>query len=184
MCDPVSITMAVVAIAGAAYSADQQREAGKANAAIAENNAILADQSAKTASAMGDREAEQAAWRNRAILGQQRAAFAANGFDAQIGTPLELMGETAMFGEIDQQTIRMNAANDAWGFKAEATNYRNASKQARWSGNSQATGTILGGLGSAATIGMGAYAGSGTNGRVNKKTTGTVNSGSSYGGYT
>lgn len=144
--------MAVVAIAGAVYSADQQKQAGKANAATMENNAILADQSAKTASAMGDREAEQAAWRNRAVLGQQRAAFAANGIDSQIGTPLELMGETAMFGEIDQQTIRMNAANDAWGFKAEAGNYRNKAKQTKWQANSDATGTILGGLSGAARM--------------------------------
>lgn len=158
MCEPITISAtaawvlgatAAVGVATAVYTADQQKKEGRANAAIMENNAQLADQQAKNAAAMGDREAEQAAWRNRAVLGQQRAAIAANGIDSQTGTAAELLGETAMFGEVDQQTIRLNSAQSAWGFRADALNSRNKGAQAKWSGKSQATGTLLSGLGSA-----------------------------------
>jgi hypothetical protein len=147
--------MAVVGLATAAYTADTQKKEGKANAAIMENNARLAEDQAKAANAMGDREQEQAAWRTRAQIGQQRAAIAAGGIDAGIGTPAEILGETAMFGEVDQQTIRMNAARNAWGFNAQAQNDRNQAGLARWGGKAKAQGTILAGLGSAATTAYG-----------------------------
>lgn len=158
MCEPISISTgaawmlglsAAATVGVAAYSANQQSKAGKANAAMMENNAEMERQAARSAQAMGDRESEQAAWRTRAVMGQQRAAMAANGIDSQIGTPAELLGETAMFGEVDQQTIRLNTAQNAWGFNARALNSRNQAAQARWGGKSQATGTILGGLASA-----------------------------------
>lgn len=151
MCEPTTIALgvsAVIGLATAAYSADQTKKAGKANAAIMENNARMDDDAAKAARAAGDREQEQQAWRTRATLGAQRAAIASNGIDSQMGTAAELLGETAMFGEVDQQTIRLNAAQNAWGFNANASNKRNQAAQTKWSGKSQATGTILAGLGS------------------------------------
>ena len=158
MCEPITISAtaawvlgatAAVGVATAVYTADQQKKEGRANAEIAENNALLAEQQAKSASAMGDREAEQAAWRNRALMGQQRAAIASNGIDSAIGTPAELLGETALFGEADQQNIRLNAAQSAWGFRAQAGDFRNRGALAKWSGKAQSTGTLLSGLGSA-----------------------------------
>jgi hypothetical protein len=158
MCEPISISAgaawvlgatAAVGVATAVYTADKQKKEGRANAEIAENNAQLADQQAKNASAMGDREAEQAAWRNRALMGQQRAAIASKGIDSAIGTPAELLGETALFGEADQQNIRLNAAQNAWGFRAQAGDFRNRGAISKWSGKAQATGTLLSGLGSA-----------------------------------
>lgn len=148
MCEPTTIMAisAAVSVAAAGYSAHQQNEAGKANQQISENNARLARDDAAAAQAMGDRESQQQAWRTRAVLGQQRAAIASNGIDASIGTPSELLGEVAMFGEAEQQNIRLNAARQAWGFNAQATNYTNQGKQARWSGKSQAAGTVLSGL--------------------------------------
>lgn len=149
MCEPATITMAAIAIGGSLVQADAQRKEGKANAAIAENNARLAQAQADDANAMGTRESEQAAWRTRSLIGQQRAAIAANNLDPTLGTPSELLGESAMFGEVDQQTIRMNAARNAWGFNAQATNYQNQSTLSRWGGNAKSTATILGGLSSA-----------------------------------
>ena len=90
--------------------------------------------------------------------GQQRAAIAASGVDSQIGTPVELLGEAAMLGEVDQQTIRLNAARRAWGFNAQAQNVRNQSSVDRYNTQQQGTATILGGLSSAASGGAQVWA--------------------------
>lgn len=156
MCEPVTISagfmwaMGALAVAGAGVAYNAQKEEGKANAAIAENNSRLAADQAKDAQAMGDRESEQQMWRTRAMLGTQRASIAANGIDSQIGTPAEILGETAMFGEIDQQTIRNNAARQAWGFNAQSLDYRNKGKLTKWSSGQQANATLLSSLASTA----------------------------------
>lgn len=160
MCEPMTIGLAasaIISLYAANEGAKAQVKAGNANAEIAENNARLARDEATQAQAMGDRESQAQTWRTRALIGQQRAAIAAQGIDSQIGTPAEIMGETAMFGEIDQQTIRMNTARQAWGFNSQATNFRNEGNQARWGGKTAARGTILSGLASAASSGSAAY---------------------------
>lgn len=163
MCEPVTISTGMMWALGASAAAtaaatyvsyDSSKKAGEANAQIAENNARLAADDARTEQAMGDRESQQQTWRMRAMEGQQRAAIASQGVDAQIGTPVELLGESAMFGEVDQQTIRLNAARRAWGFSAQSQNIRNQSRVDRYSTRQQGTATILGGLGS-----MAGYAG-------------------------
>lgn len=160
MCEPTTIALAAsaaISLGTAAYSADQQKKAGAANAEISENNARLAREDAAAAQAMGDRESQQQTWRTRAIMGQQRAAIAANGIDSQIGTPAEILGETAMFGEVDQQTIRLNTARSAWGFNSQATNYANQGALSKFSANAGANATILSGLSSAVNYGTQAY---------------------------
>lgn len=152
MCEPTTLmaASAVIGLVGTGVSVHGQRQAAKANAQIAEQNARLAEQDAATARAMGDRESQQQTWRMRALEGQQRAAIAAQGIDAQIGTPLEILGESAMFGEVDQQAIRLNAARQAWGFNAQATSIRNQSRVDQASSRMNQYGTILSGLSSAA----------------------------------
>lgn len=160
MCEPTTLAIAGLAISaiGTGVAYDQQRQAGKANAQIAENNARLAADDARTEQAIGDRESQQQTWRMRAMEGQQRAAIAASGVDSQIGTPVELLGEAAMLGEVDQQTIRLNAARRAWGFNAQAQNVRNQSSVDRYNTQQQGTATILGGLSSAASGGAQVWA--------------------------
>lgn len=167
MCEPISISAgaawalgaAATATAAATYVAyDANKKSGKASAEIAENNARLAADDAKNASAMGDRESEQQAWRTRALLGRQRASIAAQGIDEQVGTPSEILGETAMFGEIDQQSIRLNAARNAWGFNAQVTNIRNQAGIDKFNTKAKGTATILSGLSSMASSAGGFYA--------------------------
>lgn len=182
MCNPAIALLAATVVTGA-YQADQQQKQGKANAQIAENNAALAQADADASNAMATREMEQQAWRTRAVMGQQRAAIAANNVDPTLGTPADILGETAMFGEVDQQTIRMNAARQAWGFNAQAQGLRTQADLSRWSGKSQATGTILGSLASAASMGMGGMKAGAGRSAVGARTTGTINNGGWTGGY-
>lgn len=113
---------------------------------------------------MATRESQLLTNRTRQIAGQQRAAIAAQGIDSQIGTPAEILGETALFGAADQQTLRANAARQAWGFNAQQTMLGNQAKIAKWSSRQQAAGTILSTAASAYGGGGFASAGSGIGG--------------------
>jgi hypothetical protein len=166
MCEPITLStgaawalgVSAAATAAATYVAyDANKDASKANAAIAANNERLAQEAARDANAAGDQEAQRQAWRTRAIMGQQRAAVAAAGLDPTMGTPSEILGETAMFGEVDQRTIRLNAARQAWGFNAQATNIGNQNRLDQRTARGQRYGTILGGVGSMANMGVQLY---------------------------
>lgn len=166
MCEPITISTGAAWALGATAAAtaastyvayDSNKKAAEANAQIAENNARLAESDAATARALGDRESQHQTWRTRALEGQQRAAIAASGIDSQIGTPMDILGESAMFGEVDQQAIRLNAARNAWGFNAQATSTRNQSRVDRYSSRQQRTGTILSGLSSLTSTAGGFY---------------------------
>jgi len=150
MCEPTTIlmaaSMAMTAIGGY-QQAQAQRAAGNANAQIAENNARLAEQQAHDTQVLATRDQQQSAWRTRALIGQQKAAIAANGLDMDVGTPLDLMKETAMFGKADEDAIGLDATRKAWGYQAEAINYRNQGAQAKWAGKAQSRATILSTIG-------------------------------------
>lgn len=157
MCEPVTITAAAVAIGTALYSADVQKKGAEAQAQGMEQQARIAEMGKADAMAQGDRETERMLWRTRAALGQQRAAIGSAGVDPTLGTPSELLGETALFGEIEQQDARLNAARAAWGYDVDAANSRYGADLSRWQGKAQANTTILGGLASAAQLGAGAW---------------------------
>lgn len=166
MCEPVTISTAAAwalgasaaaTAAGAYMSYDANKKAGEAQQQQAENNARLAADDAAAAQAMGDRESQQQTWRTRALIGQQRAAIAANGIDSQIGTAAEIMGESAMFGEVDQQAIRLNTARSAWGFNSQVTNIKNQASIDRFNTKAKGRATILSGLSSTANSIGGMY---------------------------
>lgn len=159
MCEPttwLAVGMAFTAIAGG-VEANAQRQAGKANAQIAENNATLAKQQGRDAQLLSVRQQQEAAWRTRALIGKQKTQAAASGLDMDVGTPLDIMGETAAFGQAEEDAIGLDAARKAWGYDGEALNYRNQGAQAMWMGKQQSNATILKTIGSMANMGASAY---------------------------
>lgn len=161
----VQIAMAAIALYAGAKQASAQKAAGKAEAKIAENNAVLADQAAKDSAILGARESQQATWRGRALMGRQLATIAANNIDSDSGTPFELLGEGQLFAGAEKSAIEMDAARKAWGFGAEATNHRNRGTLAKWGGNQQAQVTMLGALGNAVGSFAGGMGGKGGGGK-------------------
>jgi hypothetical protein len=143
MCEPATIVMGVAALAGGLYAADQQKQAGRYEQEVAEQNAKLDRVRQDQAREAGNIQEEQQRARVRQVLASQRAAFAAQGVDIGTGTPLDVLGETAGMGYADALTMRSNALREAWGYGVSATNEQNRGRFARWSGNSQATGTLL-----------------------------------------
>lgn len=186
MCEVMTALAIASTLVTGYVTSENQKHQGEFNAQVAENNAALARASADDANALGTRESERQAWRTRMQIGQQRAAIAAAGIDSQTGTPAEILGETALFGEIEQQDIRLNAARAAWGHQVDASNFGTAAGLSRWEGDTASRMTILGSLGSAAITGANAYGGStrpARSARVGRSTAATINTGAGLGGW-
>ena len=154
MCDPITMMIASTVMGG--YSAIQQGNAAAASAEysakVSNMNAGIANENARDALERGKID-EQAKRREIAqITGAQKAGFASSGIDTTFGSPLDMVVDTAMMGEVDALTIRSNAAREAYAYNTDAVN-NNASasmslasaKSARIGGKLSALGSVLGG---------------------------------------
>lgn len=155
MCELATVLMIGSTLMGG-VSAIQQGNAAAAsanyNAQVSTMNAKIANENARDAQTRGATE-EQAKRREVAqIAGKQKASMAANGIDVTFGSPLDLLVDTAMLGEVDALTIRSNAAREAYAYSTDAANntanakFQKASaKSAKKGGYMSAFGTVLGG---------------------------------------
>lgn len=135
-------SMALTAYAGN-EQAQAEREAGRYQAEVAEVNAKQADYRAEQAGRIGAIKEEQHRSQVRRMAGTQRATLAANGVDVGSGTAADLVDETYTLGEADALTIRYNAMNEAWGYRAEATDLRQQGQFAKYRGKVQSRNTYL-----------------------------------------
>lgn len=142
---------ATIALASSVYSTvsgfeTQQRQAwasqamGKYESAIDEQNAKLADLSAKDALERGQVEEQRQRMVTRQTIGATRAAQAAQGVDVATGSAVDVQASEAGLGELDALMIRNNAAREAYGYKVEAINYRQQGKLAAFAGANAAAG--------------------------------------------
>lgn len=141
------MAMTALTLAATGYQAYAQYEAGKEQQSIANRNAKLLEKSADQALERGNEEAIGVRRRTRLLVGEQRAAAAAQGLDVSVGAPADLQEQAAAFGAADEATIRRNAFDEAWGIRTQASNQRQAGRYARREGTNGAIGTSLGGLG-------------------------------------
>jgi hypothetical protein len=122
-----SLAASAAAAGASAYGAVQQGKAaeGQANyqAAVGRNNAIIAERQARDAEERGASEELAQRRQTAAGLGKQRAGMAANGVDLSSGSPLDILGDTAAFGELDALTVRSNAAREAYGYRNQASQF-------------------------------------------------------------
>jgi hypothetical protein len=136
------ITLALTA-AGGAYQYHAQRQAGKYEQDVAEQNAQIARQGAADARARGQEEAGQQRMKTRRFIGAQKAAIAASGIDPTTGSALDTLSESAAFGELDALTIQNNASREAWGYQTQATGFLNEGRLARSRGRQRGYATLL-----------------------------------------
>jgi hypothetical protein len=130
---------------GAASGFFANKAAGKAQNALAEENARLAQMQAADAIARGEVAEQRHRVNVKRLAGSQRASLAAQGIAIDSGSALEIQEDTARMGEMDALTIRMNAAREAWGHKVQATDYINRGRIAKADANNRATATLLSG---------------------------------------
>lgn len=152
MCEPTTIMAASLAMSAAAagIGAYGQYQQGKYQEKVAENNAIVQNRMAEDALKRGEAKEQQHRQQVQQMISRQRTQLAANGVDMQGGSALDMIGDTAMMGELDALTIRSNAANEAYGHRVGATNTLAQGKLDRMAGNYGAASTLLTGAGKVA----------------------------------
>lgn len=148
--DPVTFSIvaatasAVVGGVSAYQSGQAQQDAANYQAAVARNNAILAEQYAQAEIARGrvleDAKRQESAQR----MGAVRAAAGASGLDVDSGSPLSLQADTAMLGEFDAQTIRNNSERAAHGYRVQGMNYTAQAQLDRMAGENASRVGALG----------------------------------------
>jgi hypothetical protein len=130
--------------AGGVMSAMGAYNQNQAAANAAAYNAKVASNAAQFSKQQGEIRAEAADRQTAALLGRQKAGFAAGGVDVNSGSPLDIQTDTVRFGRLNSLTIRNNAAREAWGYQsganlqtAEAQGYQQAAPMA-------AAGSLIG----------------------------------------
>ncbi len=134
---------------GAIQQGNAQAQAARYQAQVDRNNAILADRQAADARERGEVELQEQRRKAQQILGKQRAAFASRGVELGVGSPLDIIGDTATFGELDAVTIRNNADREGLKFEAQAMNFRSGAQLNSMRASSARTAGFLGAAGSA-----------------------------------
>lgn len=163
MCGPAALLGASLFISavGGYMQYDSSKKAQKYNEAVAENNAKAADAQALDRQRLGQIEAQDRRLRTRLLLGEQQAGFGAQNVETS-GTALDILGDTALFGELDEGRIRAQAAREAWGFEQQAWNARAQKKLIGFEGKAQRTGIILSTASNMASAGYSYYGSLGT----------------------
>ena len=159
MCDPVSaMVISGIGVGANAYGQYQQvqaqNQAAEYNAQLLEQNAQIEDIKAAQTVRRGQK-AESSQRRHVAqLIGKQRASFGGSGAVVDTGSALDIITDTAYFGEQDALTIKHNAALEAWGSKVKGQQFRSRASLLRKGKQDPfaASGTtLLTGLGSLAT---------------------------------
>lgn len=129
MCSPALASLgvqgagAVASAAGAMFSASAQKMGLKLDATLSRINADKARDNAREAIAQGYQQEIDQRLQTGQIKGAERAAMGANNVDLTTGSALNRLVSTDYMGEADAQTIRLNAARAAMGYRDQATNY-------------------------------------------------------------
>lgn len=117
---------------------------GNAAAKAAEASAKAADNAAINAIVEGEQRAALQMRKGAKLLGQQKAAMAANGVDVGSGDALEVLDDT--HGEVmaDALAISTTAYNRAESYGQQAANYRTEASSAASMGRATAYTSLLG----------------------------------------
>lgn len=151
MCEPatlaaIGLITTGVSTAGGVIGSIQEGQDAEFQA---QKNKLLAQRAGADALARGNRESAVSKMQGSQAIGEQQVAFGASGVDGSVGTPAALAATTRAVSDLDADTIRANAAREAWGYKVQADQYSEEARVAASRGRSKAAGTLLGGAGQA-----------------------------------
>ena len=142
----LAVGMGISAATGAASSI----LSGMANADIADYNAKVAQAMAVDAKNRGEEAVAMQRESTKLLIGQQRAAYAAQNVSVSTGTALDVQADTVRQSEIDVGRIRANAIREAFGFTTQAGLSRMEGQMAMGRGIAGAGATLLTGASNAA----------------------------------
>lgn len=152
-----AIALAAVAASTAlgAYSAVQQGEAAED---AAEYNAKVAENNAQAAADQAAAEALQVRRAARLRAGTQRAGYGKAGVDLS-GSAEDVYIDAGTQGELEALSTLYAGATQSGYYQSRAVGSRFEGRQARAAGNLNAAATVIGGLGTGASLGAGAFQG-------------------------
>jgi len=137
-------------VVGGIFSAIGSERQAQAQANAANYNAAVAANASNFARQQGEINAQANDRRTAAMIGRQRAIYAAGNLDVNTGSPLDIQANTEQIGRLNSLTIRNNAAREAYGYQANAnldsaaaTNYQSAGDMAMF-GSLIGAGTSVG----------------------------------------
>lgn len=137
---------------GAAVSAISSIQGGNYQAAVARNNARIAEENAARASEAAQRTAQRSDQDYAALLAEQLAAQGASGFDILGRSQLSARELTKRTGRLAAMDITAEGAAEARRAQQEAANFRSEGKQARLQGYIGGAGALLKGASDSATL--------------------------------
>lgn len=120
---------------GAFTAAQGQQASLRSQARIAEINASIADASARQELMASERQQTSIKLRGAQTKASQISAYAANGIDVGVGTPVNVATSNDYVTEVDANTARANGILAAWGQRMQATGLRNQARSARATAN-------------------------------------------------
>lgn len=141
----LAIGLSAAGTAVGTVGAVQQAQTAKATA---QANARTAEMQAQDAQRRGEEMAMDQQRKAAAFKSAQRVNMASKGLDLTYGTAADLQDQTDFFSQVDTNTIRNNAAREAWARRSQGANFQAEANATRpWlSGGS----TLLAGAGQVA----------------------------------
>jgi len=143
---PIPVAVGVfLTIASVMMSAYAQQVAAKNAARQARYQQELSERQAEDARKQGEVEAEKLALKSNQFMSKQRALIGMSGVAVNVGAPVDLIEESAAYGQLDLSTASANAFRVAWGHTSEAAAFGLRASSALSSGRIGAAATIAGG---------------------------------------
>lgn len=122
----ISQGMQIAGTVSGAYGAYNKSKADKTayetQAAVARNNAEYSESQARDAIRRGQVAENDVRRRTAQLEGSQRARLAANGIDLGEGSALNILMDTAFFGENDALNVRDNSNREATALRTQGSN--------------------------------------------------------------
>jgi hypothetical protein len=139
------LVTAGMALAGGIAGAAGSEENAQVQAQIARNNENTALFNSRIASEEGEQQASIAGLKGQQTVGKIKAGFGGSGVDVNSGSPAAVAAAAAGATSTNVQTIKSNAARNAWGYDVASTNFGNQGVLDEEQGNWQAVTSLLGG---------------------------------------
>ncbi|HEY2848350.1 MAG TPA: hypothetical protein VGI97_00605 [Gemmatimonadaceae bacterium] len=155
--DPVTMALIGMQLAGGLMKANAARKAAQAQAAQDEYNARLSEAAAGDTLLRGQTQESAVKQLTSERISTGRAQLGASGVDVQSGSAVDTLAGQRARGALAALVVRGNAARSAWGYEAQASNFRAKAKYALEQGDDAALGALLGAGGQA--LGMAGQAG-------------------------
>lgn len=144
MCEPT--TLAIISLgltAASGYVAyKSSKDAQAYNDELTKQGKSNAEAQALDAQRLGQIERSERRLKTRMQLATQQVGFGAQNVETT-GTALDILGDTAIFGEVDENRITANADRKAFGFKYQAYELEANNRLQKFQSKNDRTGILL-----------------------------------------